>query len=508
MICASGLYFTVTVDILYIHPAKQEVEAKFGRYRASPYYPLIPVGVIGMMNLLRKQGWDAQGLNFPLEIMLDTGFQLDAWLQELDDPPRLVLIDVHWYEHCFGGMNVARHVRKVLPEAKILVGGLTATFWAEEILRTHPEIDFVIRGDGELPLLKLAEKICGGADHGWDAVPNLTWREHKTIKNSLEFHTADANMLDDLDFVSTDWLLHAPGYGALQYTGGGRIEPYNPTRRGHWLTVGRGCVFDCIYCGGGKKSHADLAARNGYVMRNPAGVVDDLERLAAEGYQQVSLSLDIATFPAPWWRAFFADMQARKIRIGLYNEFFQLPSPEFIRQFGAAADLEHTEVAISPLSGNEEVRRLNGKHYGNARFLGMLENLKAYRIPIFVYFSLNLPGETMLTFRETLKLAEQVGQAYPADRLRMLNPCHTIDPMSPMSRLPGHFKIHVEYNTFRDYYEYCRTTAWEPRFVQRGEKRGFAMEGRPTQTVEQMARIWDMFAQSQRFRCFPVARVW
>lgn len=495
------------MDVLYIHPAKQEVRAEFGKYRASPFYPLIPVGVIGMVNLLRDEGWDVQGLNLPLEIMLDTGFSLDAWLAEID-PPSLVMIDVHWYEHCFGAMEVARHVKRLLPECRIAIGGLTATFFAEEILKTRKDIDYVIRGDGEIPLLQLVRKVCGEAEMPFEDIPNLTWRAGKKVRNSIGFYTADQKQLDSLDFVSTDWLLHASGNGALQYTGGGVIDPHKTSNRGHWLTVGRGCVFNCIYCGGGKKSHSDLAAREGYVMRDPQHVAEDVARLQQEGYRQVSLSLDIATFPAKWWRAFFLELQTRRIRIGFYNEFFQLPSREFIRQFGETADLEHTEVAISPLSGNEKVRDLNGKHYNNERFLGMLKHMQEYRIPIFVYFSLNLPGETLQSFKETLQLAKQVGESYPQDLLRMLNPCHTIDPMSPMSRQPGVFKIHVEYNTFKDYYEYCRSTAWEPKYVQRGALRGFAMEGRPTETVEQMARIWDMFAQAQKFQCFPVARVW
>lgn len=495
------------MDILYIHPAKQEVEAEYGKYRASPFYPIIPVGVIGMANLLRSQGWSLQGLNLPLERMLDTGFRLERWLQEVE-PPSLVMIDLHWYEHCFGAVDVARHVRRLLPDAKIVAGGLTATYFAEEILATHPEFDFIIRGDAEVPLATLVGQVCG--DTAWDParVPNLTWREGGRVRNSTEFYTADAPMLDSLDFVGLDWLAHNESYGALQYTGGGRIDAHRTERKGHWLTIGRGCAFNCIYCGGSKEAHTELAARSGYVMRDPVNVVDDVEQLAASGYKQVSLSLDPATFPARWWRTFFGKLQARGIRIGIYNEFFQLPSQEFIRLLGETADLEHTEVAISPLSGNEEVRNLNGKHYSNERFLRMLGNLEQYQIPIFVYFSLNLPGETVLTFRETIRLARAVGKAYPARLLRMLNPCHTIDPMSPMSRLPGNFKIHVEYNSFKDYYEYCRTTGWEPRKVVRGERRGFSMDGRPAETVEQMARIWDGFAQTQRFQCFPVARVW
>ena len=197
-----------------------------------------------------------------------------------------------------------------------------------------------------------------------------------------------------------------------------------------------------------------------------------------------------------------------EIRIGIYNEFFQLPSNDFIDQMCTTADLAHTEVAISPLSGDEEVRRQNGKFYTNERFLRMLETLKKHEVPIFIYFSLNLPGETPQTFKKTLQLADQIGKTYPHHLLRMLNPCHTLDPMSPMSRQPDNFGMNVHFTRFQDYYNYCKGTGWEPRKVVRGQHRGFEMASRPTRIVEQMAQIWDVFAQAQQFRCFPVPRGW
>jgi hypothetical protein len=303
-------------------------------------------------------------------------------------------------------------------------------------------------------------------------------------------------------------LLHSQSYAALQHYGGGKIDLHEPKQKGHWLTIGRGCVFNCIYCGGGKASHEELAGRNGYVTRSPQRVVLDIERLKHMAYDQVALSLDPATFKPEWWRTFFALLREKQVKIGIYNEFFQLPAHEFIEELGQTADLGHTEVAISPLSGDEEVRRRNGKFYSNERFLTMLEKLKQYEIPIFVYFSLNLPGETPQTFRKTLELAQQVGEVYPHPLLRMLNPCHTLDPVSPMSRQPEALGMTVHYHTFKDYYNYCKGTSWRPRQVLRGQHRGFEMIGRPAQVVEQMAQVWDAFAQAQKFRCFPVPSGW
>ncbi|MEZ4707562.1 MAG: radical SAM protein [Caldilineaceae bacterium] len=495
------------MDILYVHPAKQEVDARYDKYRSCSPYPFIPVGVVGLVNMLRQQGHSVAGLNLPMELLMEPTFDFKAWLRARP-PAGLVMVDLHWYEHCYGALEVARAVKEVWPQTPVVLGGLTTSNFAEEILADFDCVDFAVRGDAEEPLRLLAAHLSGDASVELAEIPNLVRRVDGAICQNLRAYFADPAMLDSLDFVSMDWLHNWRSNAAIQYSGAGAIALKQPKFQGHWLTIGRGCVFNCIYCGGGKKSHSDLAGRSGYVVRAPESVAVDIERLKALGYDQVSLSLDPATFKPEWWRALFGLLRERQIKIGIYNEFFQLPPKDFLDEFAQTADLQHTEVAISPLSGNEEVRKRNGKFYPNQRFLQMLQTLKQYEIPIFIYFSLNLPGETPRTFKETLELAQKIGEIYPHHLLRMLNPCHTLDPVSPMSRQPEAYTMQVHYRTFRDYYNYCKGTAWQPRQVIRGQHRGFEMHGRPDMVVEKMAQLWDMFARQQKFRCFPVPSGW
>jgi len=495
------------MDILYIHPAKQEVEARYDLYRACSPYPFIPVGVVGLVNMLRGRGWKVEGLNLPVELQLKPTFDLKIWLAA-QSPAKLVMIDLHWYEHAFGALEVVRAVKTVWTQTSIVVGGLTATHFSFELIREYADIDYIICGDAEKPLELLAGYVCGEGAVSLADIPNLIYRENDEPRWNLTRYTATGADLDELDYVSTEWLHHWESYAALQYSGAGLVVLEEPKLKGHWLTIGRGCTFDCAYCGGGKKSHEALAGRDGYVERSPECVVNDIERLQERGFQQVSFSLDLATFKPVWWQTLFRLMREREVQIGLYNEFFQLPSKKFLKAFAEAADLNHTEVAISPLSGDVKVRQRNGKFYTNERFLSMLRTLKQYKIPIFIYFSLNLPGEMPDTFKKTLKMAGQISRIYPPELLRMLNPCHTLDPVSPMLNKPESFDIQVHYKTFKDYYIYCQGTGWEPRYVTRGEHRGFEMIGRPTALVEQMAQQWDAFAANQPGRCYPVPRGW
>lgn len=499
------------MDILYVHPAKQEVDARYDKFISCSPYPYIPVGVIGLVNRLRSNGRSVQALNLPVELLLEPTLDFRSWLRE-QSAPRVVLVDLHWYEHCYGALEVARAVKVVWPDVPVVVGGLTATQFADEIVRDYPYVDYVVRGDAEVPLGLLVDHCCcGGGLSELAAIPNLVYRQNGQVnRNPLTF-TAGPDDLDALDFVSIDWLQHWESYAAFQYSGSGEVDFRQVRFQGHWLSVGRGCTFNCIYCGGCQRAHRELAGREGFVLRSPERVVQDVKRLADRGVHQVAFSLDLATFEPAWWQALFGLMRERGLRIGLYNESFQLPSDEFIEAFAGVADPAHTELAISPLSGSEKVRKRNGKFFSNARLLRVLRTLEHHRLPVFVYFSLNLPGETPRTLKDTLRLAENVGRAYPAELLRMLNTCHTLDPVSPMSKPTQELKslgIQVHYQTFQDYYAYCRGTGWQPRSVTRGQHRGFEIQGRPNEVVEQMARRWDQFAEKQVFRCYPVPRGW
>ena len=151
----------------------------------------------------------------------------------------------------------------------------------------------------------------------------------------------------------------------------------------------------------------------GLVTRSPHRLVDDLRNLAQAGVIQASMSYDIAEMGEDYWQEFFSLLRSSGVKIGIYNEFFQDPEPAFIDEFVRSVDMTHSSVVLSPLSGNERVRRLNGKHYSNLQLFDTLEYLSRYNIYLLVYFSLNLPGENQETFQETLNLARDIYEFYP-----------------------------------------------------------------------------------------------
>ena len=52
----------------------------------------------------------------------------------------------------------------------------SATCFAEEILREHPAVDAIIRGEGEKPLVELVRQVASGT-RAFAEIPNLIWRD-------------------------------------------------------------------------------------------------------------------------------------------------------------------------------------------------------------------------------------------------------------------------------------------------------------------------------------------
>ena len=55
--------------------------------------------------MLRREGWDVAGLNLPMELTMRPDFSFRRWLA--DQPAKMALIDLHWYEHCFSDRHGA-----------------------------------------------------------------------------------------------------------------------------------------------------------------------------------------------------------------------------------------------------------------------------------------------------------------------------------------------------------------------------------------------------------------
>src|SRR5260370_5776714 len=126
----------------------------------------------------------------------------------------------------FGGVIAA--LRDAGGTVDLSMGGQSASFEPEEILKRTAGLDSVVRFDGEMTLVKLLHCLGTGVD--WRTLPGIAFRS-----DSNEVKVAPlARVVEDLD------LLPMPDRNSIDYEG----HPM-PTAS---ILGSRGCPWDCSFC--------------------------------------------------------------------------------------------------------------------------------------------------------------------------------------------------------------------------------------------------------------------
>lgn len=127
--------------------------------------------------------------------------------------------------------ELTRLLRAHMPGVVIVYGGVFPTYHYREVLEREPQIDVVVRGEGEVTARELAQALAD--DTGLDRVAGIAFRSDGTI-----VETPPAQMIEDLDTHRIAWeLIDLADYS---YYGG---------RRAVLMQFSRGCPHLCNYCG-------------------------------------------------------------------------------------------------------------------------------------------------------------------------------------------------------------------------------------------------------------------
>lgn len=132
-----------------------------------------------------------------------------------------------------GAYHLVTEIKNVLPEVKIVFGGVHVSALREKILEGFPLIDYLVTGEGEIAMTELAE----GKDPA--TIQGVLSRDAQGIK-SCGFRT-ELCELDSLPFPAYNKLEGFPKY----------FEPplFNyPKAPSASMISSRGCPYQCSYC--------------------------------------------------------------------------------------------------------------------------------------------------------------------------------------------------------------------------------------------------------------------
>lgn len=134
----------------------------------------------------------------------------------------------------FEAINIIRIVKEIFPERKVIVGGVHFMYTDVDVLTHIKEVDYVIRGEGEVTLPNLLDVIENGGDIS--QVRGISYR-----KNNIVIRNPDQDLFNDLDNVPI-YKYKTP----LEYPEF-LMGPNQPVPAVSIMTS-RGCPNNCIFC--------------------------------------------------------------------------------------------------------------------------------------------------------------------------------------------------------------------------------------------------------------------
>ena len=443
-------------DILFVHTPKFSSEyLPLGEYLNITY---MPMGLFALAALTRRLGRRAEIVHLGIEWKLDPDYRIADEIRARR--PRAVGLSLHWHYQSYDALRVAAAIKRASPGTFVFLGGFTASLFAEEIVRDFGAVDAVVTGPGEGALPALLEQLDAEAPD-LARVPSLVYRDGDEPRRSPGRYVDTQEAYDALVFGEIPLLRHHEEY--VRWFGFPLAFPkeYRPDEhRTHQtmgrtffpLNVGRGCPVSCTYCGGNRGALATINGRNRVMWRDPGRVLDDVRRALDAGYRTMAVCFD----PTPARDDYYVDLFARarraRIDFDLYFEAWALPTPRFLDAFARTFSMEHSYLAVSPDSGDEEVRRLNkGFHYSNDELRASLAAARERDVSADVFFSIALPGETLPRALATRDLITEIRGGYDNVR-RLMTWSVQLEPGSPQFLRPADFGMITDRACFGDFY--------------------------------------------------------
>lgn len=300
--------------------------------------------------------------------------------------------------------DVARAIKALRPQARILAGGPFLSILYEDILNNETAIDAIVIGEGEYTTLEYLEALeQGQAD--LSAIHGLAWRnqEGAVLTNPFRKPCED---LDALPFPARDFLDE------------GRKDPVDGgLRESVRVITSRGCIGKCSFCCVNLFSKMYKGKR--WRGRSPGHVVDELEMLVRD-YKARLFNFSDSSFEDPGTygkqraKAICEEIIRRKLEISakVYMRCETMKTEQDMALLRLYKQAGIDVVIIGAEAGSDQELAIYEKHASaedNYRTALMLKKMDTFYVLVgFIMFG---PYSTAETLRSNIEFLHKCGLA-------------------------------------------------------------------------------------------------
>lgn len=424
---------------------------------STPVFEMYPVGFLSMLNYAISQGFNGRISNLAVLMLSDDRFDVEKYIKNID--AAIYGIDLHWLPHVHGAFNVARIVKKLHPDRKVLLGGFSSSYFAEDIMQSNEAVDFILAGDFvEKQLISLLNAVEKGSS--LENVPNLLYRDNGKIRRNPPLKDDDPTAAVFINYKILvrnsikyhDIRGHMPYYAWIK----------NPVAM---TLVQRGCQYNCGFCGG-----SNFAYKNRYfpispVKRSPQRIADELESVKETINSPVFIAGDINQTGEKYYQSLLSEFKARGLDMPLLTEYFVPPGREYFQYL--SSKVNDFSCEISPDSSDIKIRNATGRFYSNEELEKSIALAREYGSKKFdVYFSIGLPYQTVVDVMRDATYSEHLSSDYGSAEMPVygfISPLAPfLDPGSLFYEMPEKYGFTIFTRKIMDFYNVLdRGKSWD-----------------------------------------------
>lgn len=423
---------------------------------SSSVFEMYPVGITSIADHLERAGYHVQVINVAYKMLRDRSYDPEEHIRRLD--PHLWAIDLHWLPHAHGALALAELIKKHHPDAPVLMGGLSASYYHEELVAS-PCVDFVVRGDStEEPVHELLRRLRTG--ERLEGVPNLTWKRPDGTVAVNELTHVPAT-LDQTNLPAYRYIMRS----VFKYWNLQNIVPYL-----RWLEypmtallTARGCSQQCSICGGSRSSYKLICNRQRPAFRSPEKLADDVRFITRFSRAPIFIIHDIRMYGHVYAHRLLDLLRQQKVENELVLELFAPADDDFFAEVHEALPRYSLELTLE--SHDEDLRRGNGKFaVSNAQ---VEETIAAalkhgcHRLDIF--FMVGIPHQTAQSALDSMEYAGSLLERFGADgklQIYVAPLAPFLDPGSPAFEEPERFGYKIRARTLAEHRQRLTSPTW------------------------------------------------
>lgn len=346
--------------------------------------------------------------------------------------PTLVGVSIKWFQHIARGLRICELVKNHSPSTKVVVGGNTASYFYNDIIQNE-NVDHIIRGDGEQPMLMLCQ--------GKEDIPNHVYKKDNQVKETDFGYVHNQENSGEIFISNLDEIVVK--------------EKEQPPFPFLYINTGKGCNQNCFYCGGSRQAQIDTFNREQPFFRSIKSVRKDiLESIKYTDTLMFDFEI-IGAGPFNIYEQSFSGIDLKK----KYGYFYSWvwPTDELMELLASTFNEVQMMIDISSLSERQRLKLqekgLVKKQPTDEQLFKILENCEQFdNLSVGFTCILGMPFMEQDDIRDGEEWIKNIIKNHPSFSTLEFSRLHA-QPGAPMLSTYEDLGMNIPALSFQDYYK-------------------------------------------------------